>query len=218
MLRLHGFPVSNYYNKVRFILLEKGLPFEEVRAAPSRDEAYLKMSPMAKIPVLEVDGRFIFESAVMLEYLESQYPETPMIPRDPFEAALCRECMILMDWYLDQSLRPFLGPLRRGETPDARQLAAAEDQMNLAVSALKRIAKLSPYMTGANFSAADITAWSTLPLFSDLAQRAFGRDPLAEIPGLNDLIARVGERPAAQKVERARRAAERARDMANRKG
>ena len=48
MLKLGGFAVSNYYNKVKVALLEKGIPFEEVFCTTSQDEAYLQRSPMGK--------------------------------------------------------------------------------------------------------------------------------------------------------------------------
>ncbi len=53
MLTLCGFPVSNYYNKVKLALLEKGVPFtEETVMTKSTDEAVLAASPLAKIPFL----------------------------------------------------------------------------------------------------------------------------------------------------------------------
>jgi glutathione S-transferase len=50
MLKLYGFPLSNYVNKVKFVLLEHGIPFEEVRANFGQDEATLARSPLGKVP------------------------------------------------------------------------------------------------------------------------------------------------------------------------
>ena len=55
MLKLHGAPLSNYYNMAKALLLEKRLPFEEVMAAPSQQPAFLEISPMGKIPVLQTE-------------------------------------------------------------------------------------------------------------------------------------------------------------------
>lgn len=53
MITLCGFPVSNYYNKVKLALLEKGVPFtEETVSIKSTDEAVLAISPLAKIPFI----------------------------------------------------------------------------------------------------------------------------------------------------------------------
>ena len=54
MLVLHGSAISNYYNKVKLALLEKGVPFEEAYAAThSSDEAVLSASPLGKIPFVD---------------------------------------------------------------------------------------------------------------------------------------------------------------------
>ena len=51
MLKLCGFAVSNYYNKVKIALLEKGVPFEEELVYTSQKDEMLKRSPMGKVPV-----------------------------------------------------------------------------------------------------------------------------------------------------------------------
>jgi glutathione S-transferase len=92
MLKLCGFHLSNYHNKVRLALLEKGLPFEEDPCSPSQKDEWLARSPMGKVPILELDGgRRIAESEVILEYLEEAYPQKPLLPKDPYERAKVRE-------------------------------------------------------------------------------------------------------------------------------
>jgi glutathione S-transferase len=55
MITLCGRPMSNYYNKVKLVLLEKGLPFdEEFVGTGSRDEAVLAATPLGKIPFIRV--------------------------------------------------------------------------------------------------------------------------------------------------------------------
>ena len=67
MIKLCGFPVSNYYNKVKLALLEKGIAFEEEKLFPSKSEGFLARSPMGKVPFVEIDGQRIAESQVLLE-------------------------------------------------------------------------------------------------------------------------------------------------------
>ncbi|MEE9254525.1 MAG: glutathione S-transferase N-terminal domain-containing protein, partial [Pseudomonadales bacterium] len=59
MLKLHGFPISNYFNMAKIALLEKGIEFEEVTTRPSQEDEYLDRSPMGKVPCLETDAGFI---------------------------------------------------------------------------------------------------------------------------------------------------------------
>ena len=52
-IKLHGMYLSNYYNVVKTVLLEKGIVFEEVNQSPSQEDGYLDKSPMGKVPCLE---------------------------------------------------------------------------------------------------------------------------------------------------------------------
>jgi len=67
MLKLCGFHISNYHNKVRIVLLEKGIPFEEDASCnPSQQDEFLARTPIGKVPFLELDGgRRLSESEVI---------------------------------------------------------------------------------------------------------------------------------------------------------
>src|ERR1700712_4594815 len=101
MLVLCGFPISNYYNKVKLALLEKGVPFseEEVRTG-SKDAGVLAASPLAKIPFIRTDAGPLCESQPILEYIEAAYPQPPLVPTDPFAAAKVRELVTFIDLHL----------------------------------------------------------------------------------------------------------------------
>jgi len=90
MLKLGGFAVSNYYNKVKVALLEKGVPFEEELRMTSQETEMLRRSPMGKVPYLDIDGQHLCESQVICEYLEEQYPQTPLYPKDALARARVR--------------------------------------------------------------------------------------------------------------------------------
>ena len=91
MLKLCGFRISNYHNKVLIALREKGISFEEDSTVlPSQKDDYVARSVMGKVPYLEVGGARLIESAVILEYLEDAYPEKPLLPKDPLRRAKIR--------------------------------------------------------------------------------------------------------------------------------
>ena len=89
MLTLCGFAGSNYYNKVKFALLEKGVPFnEELVWVGQTDPA---CSPLGKVPYIKTPQGSLCESEVIMEYIEDQYPQTSLLPADPCAAAKVRE-------------------------------------------------------------------------------------------------------------------------------
>ncbi|MEY3264101.1 MAG: hypothetical protein RL717_1578, partial [Pseudomonadota bacterium] len=100
MLTLCGFAASNYYNKVRLALMEKGVPFNE-RVWTDRSAALMEQSPLGKIPYFEIDGAVLCESQVMLDYVEAAYPAHPLLPSDPLAAAKIRELIQFIELHLE---------------------------------------------------------------------------------------------------------------------
>jgi len=101
MLKLCGFAVSNYYNKVKFALLEKGVEFQEELVWTDRSPELLARSPLGKVPFFETEKGTICESQVMMEYVEAAYPQKPLLPADPFAAAKVRELVTFMELHLE---------------------------------------------------------------------------------------------------------------------
>ena len=122
MLKLCGFRISNYHNKVRIVLLEKGIEFEEDDACtPKQTDEYLARSPMGKAPFLELDGgRRLSESQVICEYLEEAYPQKPLLPKDPFERAKVRELVTYMELHMELPARRLYGQVffKRGNVSE----------------------------------------------------------------------------------------------------
>ena len=102
MLKLCGFHVSNYHNKVRLALLEKGVAFEEdATCRPSQQDEFLARSPLGKVPFVEVDGAVLTESQVICEYLEDVHPAKPLYPSDPLERAKVRELIQYIELHME---------------------------------------------------------------------------------------------------------------------
>lgn len=76
-----------YVQRAAIALIEKGLPFtrRDIDLA-AKPDWFLTLSPLGKTPVLVAEGRAIFESAVILEYLEETTPQ-PLHPATPLERA-----------------------------------------------------------------------------------------------------------------------------------
>lgn len=197
MLTLCGFSASNYYNKVKLALLEKGVPFDEELAwIGETDKA---CSPLGKVPYLKTDTGAMSESTVILDYLESAYPQHPLIPADPFAAAKVRELVRYIELHLElvaRNLYPeaFFG----GKVSDAaKEKIGAQLEKN--VAAFAKLAVFSPYLAGDTFTLADCAGIVHLPIVSGATKIIYGRDFLADLP-VRDYIKKMGERPAVQKV------------------
>jgi len=208
MIRLCGFRISNYHNKVRIALLEKGIAHEEDEGVkPSQKDDYLAKSPMGKVPYLEVDGHRIRESAVILEYLEDAYPERPLLPKDPLERARVREIVVFLELHLELVVRRLYGGLFFGGSFSDETKQQVEKDVTKGVRALKAVARFEPYIAGSELTIADCAAFTHLPIVSVVTKQAFGRDYLEDIPPLKAYLKMLGERPAFARVNEDRKAA-----------
>jgi glutathione S-transferase len=208
MIRLCGFRISNYHNKVRIALLEKGVAFEEdENVKPSQEGEYLAKSPMGKVPYLEVDGTRIRESSAILEYLEDAYPQKPLLPSDPVARARARELVIFIELHLELVARRMYGMLGGGKPVSDETRQRVEKDLVKGVRSLKAVAKFEPYIAGKELTIADCAACVHLPLVTLVTKNFFGRDFLEDLPQMKPYLKMLGERPAFAKVNEDRRAA-----------
>jgi glutathione S-transferase len=209
MLKLCGFHISNYHNKVRIALLEKGVPFEEdPSCAPCQEDGFLARTPMGKVPFLELDGTTLAESQVVIcEYLEETYPQKPLYPRDPLARAKVRELIVLIELHVELVARRLYGQVFFGKPVAEDVKQSVEKELAKGIRALRARAKFDPYIAGAALSLADCTAFVSLPLVSLATRHAYGRDFLEDIAQLKPYLKMLEERPAFRQVNADRRAA-----------
>jgi len=209
MLALHGSAISNYYNKVKLALLEKGVPFEEVYTdVGSTEEAVLASSPLAKIPFLRTGHGALCESQPILEYIEAIHPHPPLLPADPFAAAKVRELCTFVDWHLEMTARQLYGSAFFGRPPLSESNAARiRKEIETRVAGFRRLAKFGPFVAGDAFTMADCCAFNSLPLVAMACKATYGEDLLAA-GGIDHkaYVKFIAERPAARKVVADRKA------------
>ena len=180
MITLCGKTLSNYYNKVKIVLLEKNLAFtEEPVGTRSSDEAVLAATPLGKIPFIRVDGQSLCESQVIVDYLEARWPEPPLLPADPLAAAKVRELTAFMELYLELVARPLYPQAFFGGSASADTQASVRTQLNRNIPAFKRLAKFSPFIAGTQFTLADAAGFATLPAVAQASKAVLGEDLLA---------------------------------------
>jgi glutathione S-transferase len=207
-ITLCGFPVSNYYNKVKLALLEKSIAFnEEIVMTKSADENVLSASPLAKIPFIRTAQGPLCESQVIVDYLEAAYPAVPLMPADPYAAAKVRELCSFIDMHLELVVRDLYPQAFFGGTVSESSQARVRKQLEKNIPAFAKLAKFSPYVAGDSFTLADCSAWVSLPLVGMATKIVLGEDLLAAAVDYKPYIKMIGERPAAVKVAADRKAA-----------
>jgi glutathione S-transferase len=92
LIKLFEHPLSPYAQKVKIMLIEKGLPFEATTpiGAQGVDPVFAKASPRGEVPMLVDGDAKIFDSTIICEYLEDKYPQKPMRPASAEEGARVR--------------------------------------------------------------------------------------------------------------------------------
>ncbi len=180
MLTLVDAPRCPYCARVRIALAEKGLEHETVVIDLDDRPAWLyEMNPVGRVPVIEEDGWVLPESAVINEYLEEQYPESPLLPADPEGRAAARLKILRYEDFT----RPYYA-LRRGQ-------AGAEAAFSEALESLDATLARTPYLTGSAFGLADVAYVPWVIRARDLL-----RVSLAPYPRVEDWLARLADRPS----------------------
>lgn len=199
MIKLVGFAVSNYYNKVKLVLLEKGIEFTEELNWASKDEATLACSPLGKVPFIVTDHGPLCESQVIVDYLEEAFTQRPLLPADPFARAKLRELTVFMELHLELVARRLYPQAFFGGTVAPETIESVRKELTRNIAAFARIAKFSPYVGGAEFTLADCAALVHLPLVSMATKQIYGDDFLAGLP-VRDYLKMAGDRESARRV------------------
>jgi glutathione S-transferase len=164
-LSLYYHPLASYCWKVLIALYENETPFEPRLVDlgnPQEREAFLKLSPLGKFPVLQDEqaGRVVPESTIIIEYLSIRYPgPSELLPRDPDLALEVR----LQDRFFDQQVhepmqKHVLDKLRPEAERDPYGVAQAHTQLDQAYSLLEQTLAGREWAAGGTFSMADCAA------------------------------------------------------------
>lgn len=217
-ITLCGFSLSNYYNKAKMVLLEKGLSFEEEYQTfeALKGAAARAASPIGKVPFLKTPQGTLCESAVICEYLDQQVPEPRLIPADPWAAAKVRELVQFLELHLELVAREVYGQAFFGAPPtsDAHR-ARVRRLLDRNIPAFASLSRLSPFAVGDRFTLADCAAFCHLPVVALATKIVYGED-LLTAHGIDwkSYVKRIAERPSAQRID-ADRKADQARTLAS---
>ncbi|MBU1375985.1 MAG: glutathione S-transferase family protein [Alphaproteobacteria bacterium] len=196
-LTLHSHPLASFCHKVLIGLYEAEVPFE-MRLVnlgdPEARAAFVKISPWGKMPVLRDDARdrTVFETSIILEYLEQHYPgPRPLMPADPEARLEMRLWDRIFDLYVQTPMQAAVAATMRGE-PD--QAAASAAALPTAYDQIEARMAGREWVMGDQFTHADCAAAPALFYASVVAP--FGEDR----PALSAYFERLIARPSVARV------------------
>lgn len=173
MLKLYDFPMSPRARKVRIVLAEKGLQYEKVMVDITKGEQkkpeFLAVNPYGKVPALQDDGLAIYESTIIMEYLNDKYPTPPLLPIDPGQRARARVLMHYADNPYDSALASLVGEVffkPKGQA-DQAVIDKAKQDLSACFERLERELGNNDYLVG-EFTLADVGYAAWAPLFGPL--------------------------------------------------
>jgi glutathione S-transferase len=165
-MKLIGSPTSPYVRKVRVVMAEKKLDFQLVHEDPWNAEVVLKSNPLGKVPCLVMEGgEAVFDSRVIVEYLDTLSPVGKLIPPTGRERIEVRTWEALADGLVDAAILARLEQTWSGRTPEQRSQAWIDRQMSRVETSLKAMGQglgEKPWCHGNSFTLADIAVGCAL--------------------------------------------------------
>ncbi len=200
-MKLYTHALSPYSGKVRIALDEKGLRVEEEllpitrQAIAHKPKELLDANPRGEVPTLVADGLVLYDSTVILEWLEERQPEPPLLPRGADARAWARLLEDEGDWLMTGAVADLLAQTWRLADPaqrDAEKFDAAAAALHAAFDRLEAVLSDGrPWLAGDAFSVADISV--NFPVAFAVY---FGLPPTPSHPHLAAWAARVSARPS----------------------
>jgi glutathione S-transferase len=160
MLKLYDYPDCPFCQKVRVVLTEKDLEYEKIfvdlRKQEQKTPEFLRLNPYGKVPVLIDEDEVIYDSTIIDEYLEDEYPIPRLMPEDSQGRARVR----MLEDYCDNSFIPpttmLLAQLRKAEGErDVQRVDQAREELRRALYYLRDRLAGQEFLVGKEFSLAD---------------------------------------------------------------
>ena len=166
MMKLIGALTSPYVRKVRVVMAEKKLDYQFALEDVWADDGILKSNPLGKVPCLVLEGgEAVFDSRVIVEYLDTRSPVSRLIPETGRERTEVRTWEALADGMTDAAILARLEQTWAGRSAEQRSQAWIDRQMvkvHGAVTAMSTGLGDKPWCSGIHISLADIAVGCAL--------------------------------------------------------
>jgi glutathione S-transferase len=198
-MKLISSPTTPFGRKVRIVLLEKRIPFElELDVPWSPDTKVGQSNPLGKVPVLVLkDGESLYDSRVIVEYLEHVSPVGHLLPHEAKSRIAVRKIEALADGIIDAAALIFLENKRPEELRSREWVSRQETKVSRGLESLATLLGDHLYYVGGKFSLADIAVACTLGY---LEFRFSQIDWRGAYPNLTSFYARMAKRESFQET------------------
>ena len=192
MLKLLGSTSSPFVRKIRMMMLEKGIPFELVHTATSDPaNGLMDVNPLGKVPaLLTEDERAVYDSRVIVEYLEVLHPEPPLLPPPGMERVSVRRWEALGDGICDATLLIRFESTRENDLQRSpKWIAKQMSKIEHAIPALAAEIGNNEYCFGGRLTVADLSVMSALG-YLDIRLPAVNWREFAELARYHDRMSK----------------------------
>ena len=205
-LTVYGTPVSTYVRTVRLLLEEAGATYDlkaiDIFNGENQSPDYLAKNPFGKVPTLEVDGEFIYETTAITSYLDTIVANHKFTPSEPLLQSRMRQIVSIVDSHLYAPaivsivIQRLIVPSQGGQT-DLEVVKAAVAPAKMALEAIESLTVGSPYLLG---DAVTIADFFLIPIFTYFSKTPEYEAAIAETPKLRTWWSQVSQLPSVQKV------------------
>jgi glutathione S-transferase len=202
MIKLYDFLPCPFGQKVRIALAEKGLTYDlvqvDVTKGENRHPDFFRLNPFGRVPVLVDEDTTIYDSTIINEYLDDEYPEPPLLP--PVGSSAMRARARRLEDFADTSFTPQVGQLMAElGKPDAERSAERLQRLNQAVERV--LDYLNQELAGAQFLATDFSVAEIGFIPRLLVLPNLGIEAGTNRPNVDGWIKRLLERPSLRNLQ-----------------
>jgi glutathione S-transferase len=192
-MKLIGALTSPYVRKVRVVMAEKKLDFQFAVEDPWNEDVVQKSNPLGKVPCLVMEGgEAVFDSRVIVEYLDALSPVGKLIPPPGRERIEVRTWEALADGTNDAAILARLEATWKGREEGQRSQAWIDRQMRAVNASLKAMSQGlgdKSWCSGNHFTLADIAVGCSLGYLDHRFPQIDWRGPYPNLQKLYDKLA-----------------------------
>jgi glutathione S-transferase len=199
-MKLYDYPQCPFGQKVRIVLAEKELSYElinvDLRKGEQKRPEFLRLNPFGKVPVLVDDDVVVYDSTIIDEYLEDEYPLPHLMPEDSQGRSRARLFEDYADLAFILPVGVLMNEVRKPEAErDAERMRRSREEIERTLAYLSGHLGEQPYLAG-EFSIADAAFAPRM-----MVLRAVGIELKPQWEPLKRWIDRLAQRPSVQKLE-----------------